>query len=158
MKKSDFPLSLETLASIFCGLLVDEPTAAPSTMGTNPFCSRIRIKILYQRDIPGIPKFMRKNISWNYNLQIKMRLQKRLWDQCFAGGGSNSGLSIAQCLRSLVHTAWRTKGNGSDSFIWLDMCVCVRFNNAYLNIYFKARVLRKREREIGHITKSHMYI
>ena len=161
MKKSDFPLSLETLASIFCGLLVDEPTAAPSTMGTNPFCIRIRIRNILTR------------YSWNPNiyertfreiyieliiLQLEMRLQKRLWDQCFAGGGSNSGLSIAQCLRSLVHTAWRTKGNGSDSFIWLDMCVCVRFNNAYLNIYFKARVLRKREREIGHITKSHMYI
>ena len=44
------------------------------------------------------------------------------------------------------------------SFDLTCVCVCVRFNNAYLNIYFKARVLRKREREIGHITKSHMYI
>ena len=40
-----------------------------------------------------------ENIDFNY-LKIEMRLQKRLRDQCFAGGGSNSGLSIAQCLRS----------------------------------------------------------
>lgn len=48
---------------------------------------------------------------------------------------------IAQCLRRKwfwqLHLTWH---------------VCVRFNNAYLNIYFKARVLKKREREIGHIT------